>query len=82
LALPDEVAMDPGLIPEEERKAKGIDLLPQNLGEALDAFQQDDVLLEAMGTLAKSFAAVRQNEWEFLKDLSLEEEVKLLAERY
>lgn len=82
LALPDEVAIDPGLIPEEERKTKGIDLLPQNLGEALDAFQQDDVLLEAMGTLAKSFAAVRQNEWEFLKDLSLEEEVNLLAERY
>jgi glutamine synthetase len=32
--------------------------------------------------LAKSYVAVRQNEWDNLKDLSLEEEVALLAERY
>jgi glutamine synthetase len=82
LELPEEVTVDPGLIPEEQRNAKGIDLLPQNLGEALDAFHKDDVLREAMGPLAKSFAAVRRSEWEYLKDLSLEDEVKLLAERY
>jgi hypothetical protein len=35
-----------------------------------------------LGALAKSFAAVRQNEWEYFIDLSLEDEVKLLAERY
>jgi glutamine synthetase len=32
--------------------------------------------------LAKAFLAVRQAEWEALKDLPLEEEVKLLLERY
>jgi glutamine synthetase len=82
LELPEEVTVDPGLIAEELRNAKGIDLLPQNLGEALDAFHKNDVLQEALGPLAKSFAAVRQNEWEYLKDLSIEDEVKLLAERY
>lgn len=83
LKLPEEVNIDPGLIPEKERQVRGIDLLPQNLGEALDALRQDDVLLEAFGKeLAQSYVAVRQNEWDNLKDLSLEEEVALLVESY
>lgn len=32
--------------------------------------------------LARSFTAVRQAEWEALKDMSLEEEVDLLIEMY
>ena len=83
LKLPEEVTMDPGRIPEADRNARGIDLLPQNLGEAIDALQKDEVLLEALGEgLARSFTAVRQNEWEVLKDMSLENEVDLLLERY
>jgi len=83
LILPEEVAMDPGLMPEGERKDKGIDLLPQDLGEAIEALRKDEVLLNAMeGDLARSFVAVRQKEWEALKELSLEEEVRLLVERY
>lgn len=83
LILPEEVAMDPGLMPEGERKDKGIDLLPQDLCEAIEALRKDDVLLNAMGgDLARSFVAVRQKEWEALKELSLEEEVRLLVERY
>ena len=71
------------MIAEEQRRAKGIDLLPQNLGQALDALGEDNVLLEAMGEqLAASYMAVRRYEWENLKDLSLAEEVALLAERY
>jgi glutamine synthetase len=82
LELPEEVTVDPALIPEDERNARGIDLLPHNLGEAVQALRKDDVLLEAMGILATSFVAVRQNEWDYLKDLSLEEEVLMLVERY
>jgi glutamine synthetase len=83
LKLPAEVAIDPALIPEDQRIAKGIDLLPQNLNQALDALREDEVLLNAMGAnLAKSYVAVRQYEWDNLKDLSLAEEVALLAERY
>ena len=83
LILPEEVAMDPGLMPEGERKDKGIDLLPQDLGEAIGELRKDEVLLSAMGgDLARSFVAVRQKEWEALKELSLEEEVRLLVERY
>ncbi len=83
LELPEEVTVDPGLIPEEERSARGIDLLPQNLGEAIKALHKNEVLLEAMGSaLAKSFLAVRQCFCAALKDMSFEEEVALLLERY
>jgi glutamine synthetase len=83
LVLPEEVAVDPGLIAEDQRRTKGIDLLPQNLGQAIDALGEDKVLLEAMGEpLSGSYMAVRRYEWENLKDLSLAEEVALLAERY
>ena len=83
LTLPEEVTVDPGLIPEEQRRAEKIDRLPQNLGEALDALRKDNVLLEAMGSeLARSYIAVRQHEWDNLKDLNLAEEVDMLVERY
>jgi glutamine synthetase len=83
LKLPEEVTLDPGFIPEAERNARGIDLLPKNLGEALSALRKDKILLEALGeALATSYIAVRQSEWEALKEMSLEEEVMLLVERY
>lgn len=83
LELPEEVTLDPGLIPEADRHARGIDALPRNLGEAIDALHKDEVLLAALGEgLARSFLAVRQKEWEALKDMGLEDEVRLLVERY
>jgi glutamine synthetase len=81
--LPPEVDVDPGLIPEGERNTRGIDRLPLNLGEALDALRNDSVILNAMGTaLARSYIAVRQEEWNHFKDLDLEQEVNMLVERY
>jgi glutamine synthetase len=83
LELPEEVTVDPALISEEQRRTAKIDRLPQNLGEALDALRRNTMLLEAMGAeLAGSYLAVRQHEWDNLKDMNLEEEVDLLVERY
>ena len=83
LELPPEVTIDPALSTEEERKTGKIDRLPQDLGEALDALRKDGMLLEAMGPeLARSYLAVRQHEWDSLKELNLQEEVELLVERY
>jgi glutamine synthetase len=83
LVLPEEATVDPGMLPEAERQTKGMDPLPQNLGEALQALRNDKVLLEALGKgLAGSYLAVKQKEWDELKGLSLEQEVALLAERY
>ena len=79
----EPVQMDPADLSDEERQARGIRLLPSNLGEAIAALEQDQVLLDALGPdLARSFLAVRRAEWEAMKDLSHEEEVRILMERY
>lgn len=79
----EPVQMDPADIPDEERERRGIRPLPSNLGAAIEALAADHVLLQALGDdLARSFLAVRRAEWEAMKDMSLEEEARLLMERY
>lgn len=79
----EPVAMDPADLPEAERAAQGIRPLPTTLGEAIAALEQDHVLLQALGPeLARSYLAVRRAEWEAMKDLPHEEEVRILLERY
>jgi glutamine synthetase len=83
LPLPEEVTVDPGYLEEAERQEKGIDLLPANLVQALDALEEDEVLLSALGEArAKAYLAVKRMESNTMKDFNLEEEVKMLAERY
>ena len=83
LSLGEPVQVDPGHMAESERLAAGIERLPPNLGIAIENLQQDRVLLDALGAdLATSYLAVKKTEWEAIKDYSLEEEVKLLLERY
>ena len=79
----EPIAIDPGNLSDSERQVRGIDRLPENLGSAIEYLQADEILLEALGEeLARAFLAVRTAEWEALKDLDLDEEVKLLLERY
>ena len=81
--LGEPVSIDPGHLSESERTTHGIDLLPINLGLSIEQLSSDNILLDALGTeLAQAYLAVRKAEWEALKDLELEEEVKLLLERY
>jgi glutamine synthetase len=81
--LGEPVAVDPGHLTESERSAASIERLPTTLGESIEQLSGDKVLLDALGTeLAQAYLAVRQAEWEAMKDLELEEEVKLLLERY
>jgi glutamine synthetase len=81
--LGEPVAVDPGHLTESERSAAGIERLPTTLGESIEQLSSDKVLLDALGTeLAQAYLAVRKAEWEAMKDLELEEEVKLLLERY
>ncbi|NES97016.1 MAG: glutamine synthetase [Desertifilum sp. SIO1I2] len=81
---PDEpLEIDPGSLTEAERQKRKIERLPENLGAAIEALTQDEVLLNALGSpLAQAYLAVRKAEWEALKDVELEDEVKLLLERY
>jgi glutamine synthetase len=77
------VAVDPGYLPEPERRARGIDPLPASLGEAIAHLDRSEVLRGAMGAdLARAFLAVRRAEWEALKGGDLSREVALLLERY
>jgi glutamine synthetase len=79
----EPVQVDPADLPEAERAARGIQPLPTSLGEAIAALEQDEVLLQALGPeLARSYLAVRRAEWEAMKDLPHEEEVRILLERY
>jgi glutamine synthetase len=81
--LGESVTVDPGYMPDAERNARSIDLLPITLGQSIEQLSNDKVLLDALGAeLAQVYLAVRKAEWETMKDLQLEEEVKLLLERY
>lgn len=83
LSLPEPVDVDPATLPEAERDTRQIELLPQSLEQSIRALMQDQVLIETLGlSLSTTLLAVRQAEWEAMKDLTLEEEVKLLMERY
>jgi glutamine synthetase len=83
MVLPQETSVDPGLMSEVERKANQVYALPVNLGEALEALQKNTVLLDALGReRAKAYLAVKKMEWNALKDVTLEDEVRMLAERY
>ncbi|WP_427159396.1 glutamine synthetase family protein [Aliinostoc sp. HNIBRCY26] len=83
LTPPNPVNQDPGYLSVEERQANGIDQLPENLGQAIAHLQQDDILLTALNPqLAKAFLAVREAEWQAMKDWELQTEVDKLLEKY
>ena len=48
----------------DEVKRSGLGLIPQSLPEALEAFEQDAVIQDALGPeLAREFVAVKRQEW-------------------
>lgn len=79
----EPVNSDPGNLAIAEREARGIDALPSSLGDAIIHLKNDEILKNALGSeLAQAFIAVRQAEWEAMKDMKIEEEVKILLSRY
>lgn len=77
------VNQDPGHLSVEDRHTYGIDPLPDNLGQAIAHLQQNDTLLTALNpSLTQAFLAVRQAEWQAMKDWELKTEVEMLLERY
>ena len=56
---------DPSDVDDAELRERGIERLPESLSAALDAFEADDVLREALGEpLHGSFLEVKRSEWE------------------
>lgn len=59
----EAVLVDPDTLSPVERQARGIAPFPSDLGAALDALEQDELLMGAMGEmLARSFLAVKRSE--------------------
>jgi glutamine synthetase len=55
----------------DELKARGIDLLPQNLSLALDALEADPLILGSMGPAGKEFVNLKRMEWlEYMRHVS------------
>jgi len=72
---PVPVDVDPGNYTDSEREQLGIHRLPGSLNEALDALEDDHVLLDAMGPLlARSYIAVKREESAFFTEKSPQEE--------
>jgi glutamine synthetase len=64
-ALPAGEALlaDPDSLSSDERAARGIRRLPENLSESLDELEKDQVLMEALGPmLARAYLAVKRSE--------------------
>jgi glutamine synthetase len=65
LEPPEPVEVDPASMSDEERAARGVERMPVDQAQALDALAADERLLEALGgELADSYLAVRRSEWE------------------
>ena len=66
--LPKEgqlVDVDPATLTPEELERRGIQRLPPNLAEAIEAMERDQVLLEALGSdLARSYLAISRGDLE------------------
>ena len=60
-----QIDVDPSTLSPEELESRGIRRLPSNLGEAIEALENDPVLMEALSpVLAHSYLAVRRGDWE------------------
>jgi glutamine synthetase len=57
------VNVDPATLSDDERSRMGIRRLPASLGEALDALEADEVLMNALGPLrSRAYLAVKRSE--------------------
>lgn len=83
MTLPEPVQLDPAFLTPDERFIKGVNELPSSLSEALEGFKKDKILVESMGNgLSRAYIAVKNAELEYLKNLTMEEEVELLLNKY
>ena len=68
---------------EKELKNREIMHLPSKLGKAIIELEKDNIILDAMGNnLSRAYFAVKKAELDALEHLLLDEEVKLLLDKY
>ncbi|MGH8934652.1 MAG: glutamine synthetase family protein [Egibacteraceae bacterium] len=61
----EPLGVDPATLSPEDLAKRGIQRLPESLGEALDALAADDLLMDALGTMrSTAYLAVKRSEVE------------------
>ena len=69
--------IDPGNYSDEERATRGLQRYPTTQAEALDALEQDQLLLDALGPeLSASYLAVKRSEYAAFAAEDLDFEIK------
>ena len=64
MQVPDELTQDIRKLNEEEKNLLGIQMLPENLGEAIKAMGQDPLVAEVLGeTYRKGYMKTKRKEW-------------------
>ena len=59
----EAVNVDPAVLTDAERSARGAHRLPESLGAALDALEADELLMESLGDLRRrAYLAVKRSE--------------------
>ncbi|WP_119269599.1 glutamine synthetase family protein [Taklimakanibacter deserti] len=83
LPLPAATEGDPGQLPEEERRKRGLSRLPASLGAALDEFAADKRIADWMGAdFVNAYLTHKRSELKLVKDLDLNEQIKRYVEVY
>lgn len=73
----EAVTIDPANFSDDERAKRGIRRFPTTQAAALDALEQDEVLMAALGPeLSRSYLAVKRSEYEAFANEDLEFEIK------
>jgi len=76
---PEPIEKDIFRMSVEERKASGIDSLPENLGQALDCMRESDMMRKALGDhLFEHFLHIKGKEWQAYRAQVMDWEIKNL----
>jgi glutamine synthetase len=79
----EPTTVDPATLSEEERASRGIRPLPASLDESLNALENDEVLIEALGApLVRTHVAVARAQAAIARELSPEEVAAAAAITY
>jgi len=71
----EAVNVDPAVLTEDERRARGAGRLPDSLAAALDCLQADTVLMDSLGDLRRrAYLAVKRSEVAAFADMSTAQE--------
>lgn len=81
---PGQVSLiDPANYSAEEQVARGIERYPTTLNSALDALEQDEVLMNALGSdLSRSYLTVKRSEYASFAAENLDFEIKHHIQKY